>query len=117
MASPTLSIRLLAEPVRSLAAGVITSTYMGIGTELDFPSRIPFIQNLTNQTLMFSLDGIDDHFPLPANGYMILDVVANKSQTQGMYISEGQRFYVKDMGTPATTGAVYVTTFYGSNSL
>jgi hypothetical protein len=108
------SIRLLAEPVRTLAFGSIVAGYTGIGTGLTNPCRIVFIQNLTDSLLMFSMDGVDDHFPLPSNGYMILDVTGNSNTNlQGFYISRGQRFYVKQIGVP-TSGSVYVSAFYGA---
>lgn len=107
----SLGIRLLAEPVRSLASGTIGAGYMGIGTGFDHPIRIVFIQNLTDATLMFSLDGIEDHFPLPANGFLLLDITANKNLSQGFYLAEGQRIYVQTVGAP-TTGDVYVSAFY-----
>lgn len=112
----TLAIRLLAEPIRSLAAASIGAAYMGIGTGLDNPSRIIYVQNLTDAQVMFSLDGINDHFTLPTSGFLLLDITTNKSLPQGCYISQGQRIYVKEVGTP-TTGSVYVSSFYGSNSL
>lgn len=111
----SLAIRMLAEPIRSLAAASIGAAYMGIGTALEFPSRLVYIINLTDAQLMFSIDGINDHFTLPEGGFLLLDVSTNQSHTQGFYISIGQRFYVKEVGTP-TTGSVYVSTFYGANS-
>ena len=108
-----LSIRLLPDTVRSLAFGSIGAAYMGIGTGLDHPARILFIQNLTDALLMFSFDGVTDHFPLPASGYLLVDVTSNKTQSGGFFIAEGQRLYVKEISSPST-GSVYVTTFYGS---
>lgn len=107
-----LAIRLMPEPVRSLAFGSIGAGYMGIGSPLANAARIVFIQNLTDETLMFSLNGIDDHFPLFAESFLLLDVTANKTVPQGFYIAEGTRFYVKEVGTPSS-GSVYVTVFYG----
>jgi hypothetical protein len=107
------AIRLQMEPVRTLAFGSISGTYMGIGTSFVNPIRLIFIQNLTDVTLMFSLDGINDHFPLPTNGFLLLDVTSNKSIAQGFFIAEGTRVYVKEIGDPST-GSVYVTTMYGS---
>ena len=110
----TLSVRLVPETLRSLAAGSIGAAYMGVGTAFDNPVRIVFIQNLTDQTLMFSFDGTNDHFPLTANGYLLLDITANKTERGGaLFIGEGTRVYVKEITTP-TAGDVYVTTFYGS---
>jgi hypothetical protein len=103
----------MAEPVRELGFAAIDVAYVGIGTALDNPARLVYIQNLTDALLMFSMDGVNDHFPLPYNGYMIIDVTANSNTNiQGFYIARGQRFYVRELTIP-TTGSVYVTSFYG----
>lgn len=109
----SLAIRLMCEPVRTLAAASILAGYMGIGTAMSRPIRMLFIQNLTDVTLMFSFDGIDDNFPLASNGFIMLDITSNKTIVQGFFLAEGQRIYVKQLGVPAT-GDVYVTTFYGA---
>lgn len=108
-----LSIRLLAEPLRSLAFGAIGAAYMGIGTSLANPCRILNVQNLTDASLLFSMDGVTDHFVLPANGFILLDISANEVHSGGWFISQGQRFYAKTNGVVPTTGAVYLSAFYG----
>jgi hypothetical protein len=114
MAQSFNSIRFSAEPVRSLSSGSISAGYVGVGTSVGDPIRQFFIQNLTDATLMFSFDGINDHFPLPANGFFLNDIASNKlNSTQGWYLAEGTRLYVKEIGTPST-GAVYFSVFYGS---
>jgi len=100
------------EPVRSLPFGSIGTAYTGIGGSMNKPIRIFFLQNLTDVNLFFSFNGIDDHFPLPANGFILLDITSNKTISQGFFLAEGQRIYVKQIGVP-TTGSVYLTTFYG----
>ncbi len=109
----SLAIRILAEPVRSLAFGSISGTYAGIGTGFANPVRIIFVQNLTDVTLMFSLDGINDNFPLPSNSFLLLDVTANKTIDMGAFLAQGTRVYVKTIGSP-TMGSVYVSVFYGT---
>lgn len=109
-----LSIRLRAEPVRTLVAASITNAYMGVGTAISNPARQIFVQNLTDETLMFSFDGINDHFPLPSNGFFLSDITSNKTQVGGgLFLAEGDRLYVKEIGNP-TTGSVYFSVFYGS---
>ena len=115
MAISSQSIRVLAEPVRSVAFGSVSGTYMGIGSPLDHPSRIIFVQNLTDELLMFSFDGVNDHFPLPSNGFLLVDISSNKTSTSGFFLSEGQRLYVRDVGVAPGSGSVYFSTFYGSN--
>ena len=107
-----LSIRLRAETCRSLAFGGIGVGYTAIGTAMENPIRVFLIQNLTNATVWFSFDGVNDHFPLGATAYMLLDISANKTQDTGFYMAEGDRLYVKRLDVP-TSGSVYLTTFYG----
>ena len=111
-----LSIRLLCEPQRTLAFGNIVAGYTGIGTPLSYPARMLLFQNLTDAVLQFSMNGVDDNFPLPAGGQFILDITTNSmTNLQTFSATKGQRFYVKQIGIP-TMGAVYVTSFYGSDT-
>jgi len=113
--SQSHAIRLTPEPVRSLDFSLIGAGYIGIGTEITNPARILRIQNLTNALLMFSYDGVNDHEPLAANSFLLLDITSNKSREQGYYLAEGTRIYVKRDGIP-TDGSVYVTVYYGAIS-
>lgn len=110
----SLAVRLLVEPVRTLAFGAIGAGYAGVGTAITHPARMIYIANLTDESLMFSFDGINDHFPLITGGYMILDISSNKTASQHFYLAEGDRLYVKQIGVP-TTGSVYFTVFYGKD--
>ena len=110
----SLAIRMLPEEVRTLGFAAIGAAYMGIGAGFTKPIRILHVQNLTDELLMFSFDGLKDHFPLAASGYLLLDITSNKTASQGFFLAEGQRLYVKEI-EPPTTGSVYVTAFYGSD--
>lgn len=115
--STGLAIRLLFEPQRSLSAATIAAsagTYLGIGTAISNPARQFLVQNLTDVTLQFSIDGINDHFPLASNTSWINDIGSNKTVAEAFYLAQGTRFYVKTLGTP-TTGSVYVSIIYGGN--
>ena len=107
-------IRLACEPVRSLAFGSIGAAYAGIGTSMTRPIRIFLIQNLTETPLMFSFDGITDHFPIASYSYLLLDITSNMVDAQGFFLAEGSRVYVKEISTP-TTGAAYLTTSYAAD--
>lgn len=112
----SLDIRMKLDPVRSLAFGAIrdaAGAFIGIGTSLDNPARLILIQNLTDQTLMFSFDGIDDHFPLVRKSGLFEDIAANKTISTGFFLAEGERLYVRYIDVAPTVGAVYLTTFYG----
>ena len=110
------SIRLLAETVRSLAFGAVPApgTYAGVGTTIDHPARMMLVQNFTDATLMFSFDGINDHFPLIESSHLILDIASNRAGESGFFLAEGQRLYVTQIGAPSL-GSVYLTVFYGKD--
>lgn len=117
MSNPNLAVRLAAEPLRSLAFGSISSVYMGIGTALAHPSRIFWLQNLTDASLSISMDGITDHMYLVSGAVFILDNTSNKSTNGGaLSFAQGTRFYVKDDGVAPTSGQVTITTFYGAGA-
>lgn len=109
-----ISIRFMMEPQRSLAFGSIGAVYMSIGTAVTHPLRMYELHNLTDTTLQFSLDGIDDHFILPANSYKIIDIVSNKTSSEGWYIGKGTSFYVKQLTVAPTSGSVYLSVAYGA---
>lgn len=112
MSSPALALRLNFEPIRTLAFGAIGGAYMGIGTPIDHPARQIKVDNLTDAELLFSINGIDDHFILPANGFLILDITTNQSLVgAGFYLGQGSRLYVKQSEVP-TQGAVYFSVIY-----
>jgi len=108
-----LAIRLIPETLRSLAFGSIGAAYMGVGTAFTRPIRIIHIQNLTDVQVIISFDGVNDHLVLPRNGYLLLDVTANKTREQGFYIAEGTRVYAKEDSSSPTAGGVYLTAFAG----
>ena len=108
-----LSIRLRMEDCRELAFGSITAAYASIETAVENPIRAFLIQNMTDAAVWISTDGLRNKFPLMANGYLMFDVTANKTQNAGFYLAEGDRLYCKRLGTP-TSGSVYFSAFYGS---
>jgi hypothetical protein len=110
------AVKLGVEPARYLAFGSITADYLEVGTPITNPVRILRIQNLTDAILWFSYDGENDHEAMAANSFLLLDVTANKSLDNGLYIPLGTQIYVKRLGTP-TTGSVYVSVYYGSTDL
>jgi len=107
-----VSVRLLAEEVRTLAFGAIGAGYVGVGTAIENPARMILIQNLTDENMMFSLNGVTDHFAMLEQSQMILDITSNKTIEQGFYLAEGQRLYVRQLAAPGS-GAVYLSVFYG----
>lgn len=111
----SLAIRLVPETLRSAAFGAIGAGYSAVGTALANPCSIFLIQNATDESALFSLDGVNDHFFLPAGGFLLLDLTTNKTLPQGAFISQGTTVYVKRGGGAPTSGAVYVSVLYGMN--
>lgn len=105
-----LNYRFAFDEVRSLAFGSIGAAYAAIGAQTTDAGRLFMIQNLTDQTLMFSLDGTTDHFPLPANGFLLIDLDANKTIQGGkLELMARTTFYVRHIGVAPTLGTVYVS--------
>lgn len=112
MSVTNLAVRLYPEVLRTLAFGSISGTYAGIGTSLLHPCRILYIVNTTDALLIFSFDGVNDHFVIPSQSYILIDVTSNMTLTGGAFaIAQGQRIYVK--GSPGS-GTVYLSVFFGA---
>lgn len=109
----SLALKALFEPVRSLGFAAMGGAYVGVGTALDHPVRIIFVQNFTDTALMFSFDGVNDHFPLANSSFLLLDLSSNKTLDTGYFIAKGDRLYVRTMGVAATLGSVYLSVLYG----
>ena len=104
------SIGFAAETQKTLAFGSITASYVAVGT-LANPACIYWIQNLTNATLQFSIDGTNDHFPLLANAFVLLDIGTNGTHQSSLSVPAGTTLYVKEIGNPSS-GSVYLSSFY-----
>lgn len=109
----SLALRAKFETLRTLGHVAIGAGYQGVGTALNFPARIIFVQNMTDVTLMFSFDGVNDHFPLADGSFMLLDLSSNKTLETGYFIAKGDRLYVKHLGVAPVSGDVYFSVVYG----
>lgn len=100
------------EPLRSLAFGGITAVYAPVGSGLEFPAREFLVQNLTNTTLTFSLNGVDDQFQLPASGFWINDNCANQVGGDGFFLRVGNVLYVRSAGALPASGQVNLSVIF-----
>ena len=115
MANLVSSIRVRYEPLRSTGFGAITSSYVSVGLPFANPVRILKVTNLTNQPMLISLNGIDDHDIVAAGGFFLYDYSSNKANAAGLLEQpQGDRIYVKAPSTLPTVGNVYVTVVYAS---
>ena len=109
------SNRVAIDPVTVKAFGAILdaySTFATNGTALNAGSLL-ILQNLTDISIMLSLDGVNDHIPLVSNGYILLDM--NKYITdRQLSFSAGTVWQAKRLtsGTAATVGSVFITVLH-----
>lgn len=117
MAVSNLAIRVFPETLRSVAFGSIGASYSAIGSAFSNPVHVFFLQNLTDVELKFSWDGINDHFVLGQNGYVIIDITTNKTSVGGSFmIAAGTICYVKRSAGAPSAGNVYLTILTGQGA-
>ena len=115
MSNLVSSVRVRYEPLRSIAFGAISGVYASVGLPFSNPVRILKVTNLTNANILVSLNGIDDHDVVTANGFFLYDYASNKAQAAGLLEQpQGDRIYVKAESGVPTLGNLYVTIVYAS---
>lgn len=111
------SVRIRYETLRSLAFSGISGTYAGVGAPFANPVRILKVTNLSDASLLISFDGINNKDVVPTQGSCVYNYGANRADVGGQLDqSIGERVYVKQESSAATTGSVYVTVIYASAS-
>lgn len=101
------SNKVIFDELRSLNFSAISGSYTAVGNPLIFECRKVKIQNLTNNDLTISLDGVTDMDLIPSNGFALYDFVDSTNiDQQKPYLPVGTTFYVK--GTPSS-GDFYIT--------
>ena len=102
------------EPVKTIGFAAITAAvgaYVFVG-QLQNPGRLLLLQNLTDTTMMWSIDGVNDHIPMLPNGYIMIDICANQDLIQGLFAVKDLDIYVRYLTAGPTVGSVYATSFY-----
>jgi len=106
-------IRAFPEVLRELAASSLTNNYQAIGTPFGDSARVVSFANSTPLDIYVSLDGVNDHFRIAANGFFLLDVSANKVRDDGLFIAEGTQVWAKFVSSTTSTGDFWVTVIVG----
>lgn len=115
MSNLVSSVRVRYEPLRSIDFASVSATYAGVGLPFSNPVRILKVTNLTNENILVSLNGIDDHDIVPANGFFLYDYASNKANAAGLLEQPlGDRIYVKEEDSTPSVGNIYVTVVYAS---
>lgn len=115
MSNLVSSIRVRYEPLRSIDFSDITTDYVGVGLPFENPVRILKVTNLCDKNMLVSINGLDDHDVVAANGFFLYDYSSNKANAAGLLEQpQGDRIYVKAEDALPTTGILYVTVVYAS---
>lgn len=113
MSNYSLAVRMYPDVLQTIDFSSLSGTYIGIGL-LNHPSLQFILQNWTDVSIMVSWDGVNDHLPIASGAAWDSDNTSNRARESGLYLPQGQRFYVRQIGdTSATSGAIYLTSFYG----
>lgn len=110
-------IRVFAEPIRSLDASSMSGTFMGIGSRFDHPARFIVLNNTTNGIVNISLNGLDTHFIMVSDSYLVLDWCWNDTGVNsGLFLEKDHRVYASFASIFAPpVGAIYLSVFYGAS--
>ena len=104
----------LPEVLRSIAASTFTGSLQALGTPLANSARLVKFVNNTNQTVLVSWDGINDHDVLPSGSFALYDFTSNRGNPSPyLAAAQGTQFYVS---ASAGTGTFYCVVFYGHTS-
>lgn len=96
------------DTLRTLAFGSISGSYAAVGVVLVNPANAFRLINNTNGDMLFSVDGTNDNFFVPASSFVLYDIAANKSYpSNNLQVAAQTQFYVKQSTAP-TSGAIYI---------
>ena len=99
--------RAVFDAVREVAFGGISGTYAVIGGPLTDHARVVIFTNSTNAEVYISADGVNNNFRMAANSFKLIDFSSNKIRDDGLFVSVGTQFYVKQVTAPSS-GAVWI---------
>lgn len=96
------------DAVREVAFGGISGTYATVGGVLTDHARIVRMANSTNVEVYISVDGTNNNFRLAANSFVLIDFSTNKIRDDGLFVSVGTQFYVKQVSGAPASGGVWI---------
>jgi hypothetical protein len=115
--SRMLASRMGYEPERSTAFGDVTGSYALMGPLFTHPVRILVLQNGTNASIQYSLDGVNTLITLQSGIHIILDITAARTNDPaGLTAPIGQGVYIRQEGGAPTTGSAYASVIYGAGA-
>lgn len=105
------------DAVREVAFGSISGTYAAVGSALTDHARIIRFVNSTNAEVYISADGATNNLRLAAGSFALFDFSTNKIQDDGLFVSIGTQFYVKQVSGAPGSGAVWVEVINGTGGV
>lgn len=97
----------------TMARASITTSYQAVNsTPYDQPIRMLRMINPTDGDMLFSLNGVTDHFFVPAGTFVLYDVAANRDPQTTLMFPANLTVYVKYSTAPSTK-AIYVEAIWG----
>lgn len=102
------------ENLRSTAFGSITASYVQVGTTFSNAVRQIEITNGTNQNILISFDGTNDHVIALASELKIVDYGTNRESNVEKLDLAYRKIFIKAEGTLPTSGSFYVSVLYAS---
>ena len=109
-----IGIKVSFDAVRESAFGSILAAYSAVGAATTDYARLICMSNGTDADVYVSIDGTNNHFRIPANGFKLLDLTANKQSNSQLYMEKGITFYVKRVAGAPTTGTFWIELMYGA---
>ncbi len=110
--------RVAFEPIREVAFGAVGATYGAIGTALVDHARLVRIVSTLNTDVYISVDGVNDNIRMAAGSFFIMDLSSNKVHDDGLFLSVGTIFYVKQSSAGAPgSGGIWVEVIYAQGGV
>lgn len=105
------------DAVRELAFGSISGSYMAVGSATTDHARLIRFVNSTDVQVYFSLDGVTNNIRLAPNSFALFDFSTNKIQDDGLFVSVGTVFYVKQVSGAPSLGGVWCEVVSGTGGV
>ncbi len=105
------------DELRQLAFGSIGAAYAAVGAATSDHTRLFTIHNSTDVDLYVSLDGVTTHLRLFSGEARVLDLTANRVQNDGLFLSSGTIFWVKEVGAAPSSGSIWIEVMYADGGV
>ena len=104
--------RAIFNPLQSVAYGSITNSFTLVGSNFSNPVVLIHLLNLTNQSILFNVDGSGVAQGIVApGGFVLFDLNANRQPyNEALELPIGGGIYIEYPGSAPTSGTFYVTT-------